>query len=40
MIQKIRKYLTETITFIKIPIVFKNLFQSVKEKLRVEEKFR
>ena len=34
-LQKIRKYLTETKTLIKIPIVFKSLVKSVREKLRV-----
>ena len=37
-LQKTRKYLAETKTLIKIPIVFKNLFESIREKLRVEEK--
>ena len=37
-IQKTRKYLKETKTFNKIPIVFKNSFPSVREKLGVEKK--
>ena len=36
-LQKKRKYLTETKTSIKIPIVFKNLVESIREKLRVEK---
>ena len=32
-LQKARKYLTETKTLIKVPIVFKNLFWSIREKL-------
>ena len=39
-----KKYFTETKIFIKIKIVFKNLFQSVREKIRIEkvvhEKFK
>ena len=37
-LQKKRKYLRETKTLIKIPIVLKNLVKSVREKLRVEKK--
>ena len=37
-IQMTRKYLTETKIFIKISIIFKNLFQSMREKLKVEKK--
>ena len=36
-LQKTGKYLKETETLIKIRIVFKNLFQSIREKLRVEK---
>ena len=36
-IQKTRNYLTETKTFHKIPMVFKNLLQSVREKFIVKK---
>ena len=37
-LQNKRKYFTETKPLIKIPIVFKNLLKSIREKLRVEKK--
>ena len=37
-IQKTRNYLTEIKTFHKIPMVFKNLLQSVREKFTVKKK--
>ena len=36
-ISKTRKHFTETKIFIKISIVFKNLFQSVRAKIKIEE---
>ena len=44
LLSKERKYFTETKIFIKISIIFKNLFQSVREKIKIEkvvhEKFK
>ena len=37
-IKKSRKYFIETKTFIKISIIFKNLFKSIREKLKVDQK--